>query len=151
MSGQVPTKDEFKAYLERMKALLTANDFSYTIWQAYFELYKRDMINYQFMEDSLTHDYSMLDNPDIFNLHHGIISASNAIDLIAVSNKAVYLKLLTAIKIVFREEPGQETSMEGEAMFDMMLQKHKEVIEKLQMDRQTSAAAGVTDVDGFSF
>jgi hypothetical protein len=151
MSGQVPTKDEFKAYLERMKALLTANDCSHNIWQVYFELYKRDMITYQFMEDSLTHNYSMLNNPDVANLHLEIINPSNALDLIAVSSKAVYLKLLTAIKIAFRGELGQETSVEGEVMFDMMLQKQKEVIEKLQMDRQTSAAAGVTDVDGLSF
>jgi hypothetical protein len=121
--------------LGRMKILLDTHGLSFITWAAYVELYKRRMINNDFLVDGLTRIHPILHNVALANLHDETMNAVNAVAFQPVLEKVEYLRLLIAIEIVFREPSGQESSELGERMFDTMLEKHKEIIEQLQANR----------------
>jgi hypothetical protein len=126
MSGQSnsPASIDIASTLAPVQNLLGTDN--YTIWLAYLELYRRDMIFHNLMVEGLTQYYPMLNHTNISTLHYHILLVTGNFKYREVHNRADYLRLRDAFDIVLRGE-----TLQDKILFDYMLEAHKELIGRI--------------------
>jgi hypothetical protein len=101
MSDQAPPKGlDFESRIERFKNLLADHGFSFDTWKAYYELYKRGIITYDFMVAGLIHYHPMLTNFEIADAHTEFMAASSAMNPPPMRSRSEYLRMLRAIRVI---------------------------------------------------